>query len=229
MTADNTPSGGGVTPPSGTPPVTGTSAGVTPPKPNLEEALLAKIADLEHSLRNKTEENDRHSKKISAHEKAEKEREAAAQAAKDAELSELERLKKQLSQEQQQSQQLIAALKQENISLLVRIEAKNRGIIDDEIAALAIQGKLEFGDDGKPSNLDKALDDLVKNKPYLVSKTEAPADQSSVSPAQTAQRAPAPAVPPMNPGGRAAIPAPGQLSPGQIYTLNDHFMSQKKQ
>jgi hypothetical protein len=76
----NTPPTPSVTPGTpGTTPVTGTSTGVTPTKPptTLEEAI-AKLADLEHSVSNKIEENDRKSKRIQEFEAAQKKQEQAA-------------------------------------------------------------------------------------------------------------------------------------------------------
>lgn len=85
MPEDQTPPTPGVTP--GTPgtPVTGTSIGVTPPKsPTTLEEALAKLADLEHSNRNKTEENDRKSQKIQEFEAAkQKQEQLAAKALED--------------------------------------------------------------------------------------------------------------------------------------------------
>lgn len=101
--------------------------------------------------------------------------------------------------------------------VVARVEsaAQKKNIIDPEMAALALQDKLEFGDDGMPTNLDKALDELVKNKPYLVKA----ADAQPASPAQTNT----PALPAMNPpSGRSYIPSPGgSLPPGKITTFHE--------
>jgi chromosome segregation ATPase len=226
MAEDTTTSSGsaGVMPATGSP-VTGTTTadGVTPQKSSrtLEEAL-ARIAELEHTVRNKTEENDRHSKNLSARDKelaAYKEKERQAQ---EAALSEVERATKRAQDAEQQLQQY----KQQLISAHVQLAAQKKGIIDPEIAALAVQTTLEYGEDGMPSNLDDALDKLIKSKPYLVApKQEKPAEQPAPeSPAQTAQR-PAlqtPAIPAMNPG-RSTIAAPNSLPPGRIPTLADVF------
>ncbi len=156
--ADETSGGGGVTPnPSS--PVTGTPAqsGVTPATtPALaQEDALKRIADLERSLGNAKEENDRHSKRLSAYEKAEKEAEAAAQAAKDAQLSEIERVKK----EHLKAEARIQQLQQENIVEKVINAAHKKGIIDPDLAALAIlQDKSLLDENGMPTDLDKALE-----------------------------------------------------------------------
>lgn len=137
----------------------------------------------------------------------------AEEQAKQAQLSEVERANKQLKAVEQQ----VAKYKQELINAHVQLAASKQGIIDPEMAALAVQKSLEYDDDGMPSNLDQALADLIKNKPYLAAaKTETP-------PASPAQTAFAPSVPAMNPDrqGRTSIPSPNKLPPGQRYRLSD--------
>lgn len=225
MTTDqNTPPSSGATPAPGVPATgnTTSSVGATPEKKAYEEAL-ARIADLERHSKNKEEEAARHGKNLSSAEKRLAEYEAKERQAQEAALSEVEKANKRSVELEQQ----VAQLKQELISKTVQLVAKEKGIIDSELASLAIQKSLEFGDDGMPSNVDKALDDLIKNKPYLVppKQEEKPAEQPT-NPAQTAQP-PAlqtPAIPAMNPGRTAiAHPNQGQLPQGQKVTLNDYF------
>lgn len=196
---------------------TTTSNGATPQKsssPSLEEAL-ARIAELEHTNKNATEERDRHRKKLSSYEEAERKAQEAA-------LSEVEKANKRATDAEAKIQQYQKQL----VSAQVKLAAQAMSIIDPDIAALAINDKLEYGDDGLPTNVDQALKDLIKNKPYLVvAKQEKPAEEPAPeSPAQTAQR-PAvatPQIPAMNPG-RSTIPAPGSLPPGKIPTLSDVY------
>ncbi len=89
--------------------------------------------------------------------------------------------------------------------------AHKAGIIDPELAALAVKGQLEFDDNGMPTNLDKALEDLVKNKPYLKA-PEPGSPHARVAPATGAN----------NPG-RAHVTPPGTLPPGQTVSLSDLF------
>lgn len=208
MADEPTSSGPGVTPAPGSP-VTGTPApaGVTPQKPSattLEEAQ-ARIAELERSVSNKTEENDRHSKKLKAYEEAERK-------AQEATLSEVEKATKRATAAEEQLQHY----KQQFITSQVQLAAQKKGIIDPELAALAIQNSLEFGDDGLPGNVEKALDDLIKSKPYLVASKAADG-----SPAHATTPA-APTIPAMNPG-RTSI-APPSASPGKIPRLTDDGM-----
>ncbi len=202
-------SGASVTPTPGSPVTGTTSPGVTPQKSaaTLEEAL-ARIAELEHNVRNKTDENDRHSKNLSAREKelaVYKEKERQAQ---DAALSEVDKANK----AREQAEQQILQYKKQLVDARVELAAKAKGIINPSIAAAAIRDLLEYGDDGMPTNLEKALDDLIKANPYLIAKVE---------PASPAQTAPTPHIPAMNPG-RSSIQSPGQ-TPGRIPSWNEVF------
>lgn len=132
----------------------------------------------------------------------------AEEAAKLAAMGDVEKANKQLADAQKQIQQF----KQELINAQVRLAAKDKGIIDPDIAALALHDKLEFGDDGMPSNLDKALDDLIKSKPYLLANAE--------SPAQTAGLRTPPTTPANNPG-RSSIVQPGTLPANKIMKFAD--------
>jgi hypothetical protein len=210
-------SGGGATPDTGTPATGTASVGATPTKiiaTTLEEAL-ARIAELEKHANNKSEEAARHGKNLTAAEKelaAYKEKERLAQ---EATLSEIDKAQKRAADLEAQIQQY----KQELINAQVRLAAKDKGIIDPEMAALALHDKLEYGDDGMPSNLDKALDDLIKNKPYLVPK---PDEATPASAAQTANRTPV--LPAMNAGRSNIVSPAGQSIPGQRPRLTDPGM-----
>lgn len=194
-----------------------TSNGATPQKSSspLEEANDGKIAELERALKNATEERDRHRKRLSTYEEAERKAQEAA-------LSEVEKANKRATDAEAKIQQYQKQL----VNAQVKLAAQAMSIIDPDIAALAVNDKLEYGDDGLPTNVDQALKDLIKNKPYLVvAKQEKPAEQPAPeSPAQTAQR-PAvatPQIPAMNPG-RSSIPAPGSFPPGRIPSLSEAY------
>lgn len=226
MGEETTTTPGGATPPN-VQPATGTqaSSGVTPTKPTIEE-LQARIAELERHSHNKTEEAGRHHKNLSEAQKKLAEYEEKERLAQEATLSEVEKSRKAVEAEKAaraQVEQQVQQLKQELISKMVQLSAKEKGIIDTELAALAIQGKLELGEDGMPTNVDKALDDLIKNKPYLAPKTqEQSQEQSLANPAQTANNQQPPRTPAMNPG-RSAISAPQTLNPGQRVTFDQAY------
>lgn len=92
----------------------------------------------------------------------------------------------------------------------VRYVSKDKGIINPDLIAPAIMSKLEYGDDGKPTNLEKVLDDLIKANPFIVAK----ADAQPASPAQTNT----PALPAMNPGRSSIQPPTGNI-PGVRHRL----------
>lgn len=218
MPEDNTPSpSAGVTPSSGTPATGNASSGAMPEtKPSLSlEDAIKRLNDAEHSLNNAKEENARHSKKLSAYEKAEKEAEAAKKAADEAQLSEIERIKKQHTE----AEARIKQYQQQLVMAQVKLAAKDKNIVDPDLAALAIQDKLELDENGMPTNLDKILDDLIKNKPYLVKAEPAAPDPT---PAQTANQRTAPATPAMNPG-RSNIASPNTPAPGRIPTWSEVY------
>jgi hypothetical protein len=143
-------------------------------------------------------------KRLKAYEDAEK-------AAQDAALSQVEKANKAAQELQQKYEQE----HKQHIKAIVQLAASKKGIIDPDLAALAIEASLEFDEQGMPSNLDKALDELIKNKPYLAAK---PAEQPA-TPAQTARP---PAVPAMNPGRQSITPAQPQ-GPFAPTRLTDVF------
>jgi hypothetical protein len=207
---ESTSSGAGATPNNPDPGATPTtSASATQPKssPTTLEEAMARIAELERHASNKTEEAARHGKNLTTAEKelaAYREKERQAQ---EAALSDAQKLEKRIAEAEARSKQY----QQQLVSAQVQLAAQRKGIIDPEMAALAIEKSLEYDENGLPSNLDKALDDLVKNKPYLVKAAEAP---PPASPTQTAQTS-TPQIPAMNPG-RSSIPSPaGSPPPGR--------------
>jgi hypothetical protein len=221
MPNEPTPSAGGSATPTPAQPATGipptpSTSGATPPTKTAEQELeeaKARLAELERKHSNASEELERHRKNA----KKLADYEAAEQAARDAQLSEIERVKQQAAAAEQQSQQL----KQQLVMTQVKLAAQSKGIIDPDMAALAIKDSLEYGEDGMPNNLDKALDTLIKNKPYLA--PPAQQQQAPATPAQTAMP-PAqqtPAIPAMNPG-RSNIPSPSTANPpGRVPRLSD--------
>lgn len=87
----------------------------------------------------------------------------------DAKLSETERLQKRLADLEQEQ----LAHQQERQERIVRYEtmlaASKLGIIDPDAAYRLLDlASLEYNEDGTPKNLEKALRDLTRAKPYLV-------------------------------------------------------------
>jgi hypothetical protein len=194
MPEENTSPGTGATPTpaTGATPTHAPSSATLQEKPALTtEELLKRITDLEHSHKNATEEVERHRKKLSAYEKAEKEAAEVKKAAEQAQLSEVERITNQY-------QEAIALIKQQQQELVlsqIQLLAKEKGILNSELIAPFVERKLEKDKDGKPTNLEQVLDELIQNNRNLVQQAEPPP-----SPAQTAPAPTPPAVPAMNPG-----------------------------
>ena len=139
-------------------------------------------------------------------------------------LSDVDKATKRATEAEQRVQQY----QQRAILAEVKMAALAKGIIDPDLAALAIKDTLEFGDDGMPTNLEKTLDALIKSKPYLAPKPAEPAaPEPPATPAPTAQPSvpPVPATPAMNPG-RTNIIQPGAAIPGKIPSWGDVYKRQ---
>lgn len=136
----------------------------------------------------------------------------AEEAAKLAAMGDVEKANKQLADAQKQIQQL----RDENVKAQIRLQAKTLGIANDELISPYVLSKLEFDDDGKPTNLDKVLDEVIKNNPNLVvNKPDA-----GTPAAQTAGLRTPPTTPANNPG-RSSIVQPGTLPANKIMKFAD--------
>lgn len=120
----------------------------------------------------------------------------------DAQLTEQQRLEKRATDAEATAkayQQRIAAYE-------VKLAAQKLGIIDPDLALLAIQSQLEYDDDGTPKNADKLLADLAKAKPYLVAANGNGGTQQPAS-----QRPPSSSGGATNPGGAGGIQGQGVI------------------
>jgi hypothetical protein len=192
-------------------PVKGTPATVseTPQKPSLSlEEALKRLEDLERSNKNAIEERDRHRKKLSTYEEAERK-------AQEAQLSEIEKVNKQYKELQTQHDTYARQMQERVVRYEIEAQARNIGVIDPEAAALLLdRTELEFAEDGTPTNLAKLLEALVKKRPYLLAKT--------VEPPAVIKANVTPTLPAMNPG-RSQIQQPGTLPAGQRPSLQDAY------
>lgn len=141
---------------------------VTPPgqaptdtTPTLPAGEGKTLADYERMVAELRKENAGHRTKLNKFEADEKAR-------ADAQLSEQQKLEKRAADLEARNKHY----QQQLINSQVQLAAQRRGIIDPELAALAIQQTLEYGDDGMPTNLDKALDELVKARPFLIAQQQ---------------------------------------------------------
>ncbi len=189
----------------GTPPTGATPAGTAS---TLEEAL-ARMKELERSLANATEERDRHRKKLSRYEEAEKQ-------AQEAQLSEVERVKKQHAEFQAEHEEYRRRMQERVVRYELEREAARLGLIRPELAFKLIDwSELEFAEDGTPKNADKLLEKLLKEYPELAK----PREREQMPPFGQPV---APQLPAMNPG-RSSIASPNQLPPGPPPRLSDIF------
>jgi hypothetical protein len=230
MEENNTSPGAGATPTApgtGATPTASQGATPTPKQPATLEEALRELEEVRRHASNKEEQATRHGKSLAALEK-----EVAAYRKRDqdeqlAQMSDNEKLTKRLQEIEQKAQ----TYQKQLIASQVREAAHQLGIIDPDMAALAIERVLEYDESGMPTNTDKALADLVKNKPYLV---KADADASPTTPAQSPTPR-TPVLPAMNPPvtGRSTIQSPaGSLPPGgrqRIPTWDEVYKTGKKQ
>ena len=141
----------------------------TSPTPQAGSGTKAPLSadDYERLLTEKNKEAASYRTRLKAFEDAEAQRQQAA-------LSDLEKAN-------QRAEAAEARIKEQQKALVaaqVKLAAQQKGIIDPDLAALAIEGKLDYGDDGMPTNLDKALNDLLTQKPFLAPTSNRPAPSS---------------------------------------------------
>lgn len=90
-------------------------------------------------------------------------------AAIDAEkLSETEKLQLRAQEAEKRATEADGKRKETLSRLEVERQARKLNIVDEDTAALLIASKIEFDAEGKPTNIETLLADLVKAKPYLV-------------------------------------------------------------
>lgn len=86
----------------------------------------------------------------------------------EAKLSESERLQKRLSELEREREAWMRERQERTLKYETMLTASRLGIVDPEAAYRLLDlAKLDFDDDGAPKNLDQALKDLLKAKPYL--------------------------------------------------------------
>jgi hypothetical protein len=86
----------------------------------------------------------------------------------EAKLSETERLQKRLAELEREQAAWQRERQERTLKYETMLAASRLGIVDPEAAyRLLDMSKLEFDEDGNPTNLDKALQELLKARPYL--------------------------------------------------------------
>jgi len=71
-------------------------------------------------------------------------------------------------------------VKESTLRSAIIAEAAKRQVVDPDAAvALLDRSSLELDDSGNPTNISKAMDSLLKSKPYLVGAAKGDADQGA--------------------------------------------------
>ena len=86
-----------------------------------------------------------------------------------AKLSETERLKKEAADAKADADKAREAVKQNNLRLEIERGARKLNVVDEEAAYKMLDiSQVTFDKDGKATNVDALLNQLVKDKPYLI-------------------------------------------------------------
>ena len=117
-----------------------------------------------------------------------------ARAAEDANKTELQKAQEQLAEYQKREQVWAQEKRAQALQIAVQGAATKLGIVDPDVALALIQSSIEYDDAGQPKDVEKALNELLTQKPYLkaqpaptgVSPTNPPRNHSSVDDAFTA-------------------------------------------
>lgn len=98
-----------------------------------------------------------------------RELEGKVKAEEEAKLTEQEKLQKRLAELERKEAEYQQILQARTLEYEVKLQASRLGVVDPEAAYRLLDVKqIEFDDDGKPTNLEKVLKELVAQKPYLV-------------------------------------------------------------
>ncbi len=121
--------------------------------------------------------------------------EAAAKRDADAKLSEQERLAARVAELETDRQARERQTQERILAYEIKLQAAALSLVDPDAAVKLLDwSQVEYDASGAPTNLDKALRDLVKDKPYLVSPAAGP---------QGASGPPATPASPTNPATRS--------------------------
>lgn len=97
-----------------------------------------------------------------------KELEGKVRAEEEAKMTEQEKLQKRLAELERQSTEYQQTMQARTLEYEVKLHAARLGVVDPEAAYRLLDiREMEFGEDGKPANIEKALRALIAAKPYL--------------------------------------------------------------
>lgn len=104
--------------------------------------------------------------------------EERAKAYEEKDLPEAERTKRRLSELEDENQRLAAELVNRDVAAEVAKAAAKIGVIDTDVVMVLLreEDSIDFDAKGKPINVEAAIKDLIKQKPYLARQSSAGAD-----------------------------------------------------
>ena len=105
-----------------------------------------------------------------------REMEQALKEKEEAEMSEQERLQKRLAELEKERDALAARAREQAVSAKIAFAAQKLGIQSSKAALrLLDMERLDFNEDGEPTNIEELLRELVKEYPFLVGTAQASA------------------------------------------------------
>ncbi len=97
-----------------------------------------------------------------------RELEGKVKAEEEAKMTEQEKLQKRLAELVRQTTEYQQTMQARTLEYEVKLHAAQLGVVDPEAAYRLLDTReIEFGEDGKPANIEKALRALIAAKPYL--------------------------------------------------------------
>lgn len=168
-------------------PQVGASQAVTTPQAGAPQAQAAQeqheTISLEEAKKLRSEANGLR-RRLKEFEDAENKR-------KEAEMTEVQKLQKRLEESEAKAKAAAEEARKTRIENAIIAKARDR-FVDLEDVVLKLRDGIQLDDDGKPVDLDKALDELAAAKPHWVKQAAAP------------EKPKTPAINPTNPGAGGA-------------------------
>lgn len=128
--------------------------------------LQAELKNVQKALKDANREAAERRKKLEAFEAEETKR-------KEAELTEVQKLQKRLEESEAKAKAAAEEARKTRIENAIIAKARDR-FVDLEDVVLKLRDGIQLDDDGKPVDLDKALDELAAAKPHWVKQAAAP-------------------------------------------------------
>lgn len=132
-------------------------------------------------------------------------------AIKDAQLTDAQRVQ----QERDELKSANTTLEQKLVAAKVEARAATKGIVDPEVAAGLVAGKVTLDENGNPANIDEVLDALIAEKPYLKS-----TEPAATPPPPGSQTSPANGNGGHATGGQLTLATLKSMTPQQIAQLD---------